>query len=134
MKTSRQTNLSQQIEQLVQAHLTAIRAEAEAALAGAFASVVGVGETATAKRRPSFGTSKRRSRKELNVVAERLLELVVANPGASITALAPKLGLSPRELQRPMGHLKRAGRVRSVGQRHLTRYFPLAYEGNLANG
>jgi hypothetical protein len=38
-----------------------------------------------------------------------------------MAVLGPTLGKTPRELHRPMMVLKRAGRVRSVGQRHQTR-------------
>jgi len=38
--------------------------------------------------------------------------------------IAPTVGATPRELRRPSLLLRRAGRVRSVGQRHATRYFP----------
>jgi hypothetical protein len=38
------------------------------------------------------------------------------------------LGLSAHELDLPMSHLKRAGKVRTAGQRHLARYFPMISE------
>jgi len=40
--------------------------------------------------------------------------------------LAAHVGVAARELNRPAQLLKRAGRVRSVGQRQGTRYFPMA--------
>lgn len=43
-----------------------------------------------------------------------------------MVVLAADIGSSPRQLNRSMTRLKTLGRVRSVGQRHLTRYFPLA--------
>jgi len=131
--SSTHNDLSQQIEQLVQAHLVAVRGEAEAAVARAFASA---GPTSRAKaktKRPETGR-KRRSREELEVLGERLLEVVVQSPGASMVSLAAQLDLSPRELQRPMKLLKSTRRVRSVGQRHLTRYFPLASKPHAASG
>ena len=57
---------------------------------------------------------------------ERLCDAVRANAGETITVIAAHLGETPRALHRPMAHLKRSGRVRSAGQRHLTRYFPMA--------
>jgi hypothetical protein len=42
-----------------------------------------------------------------------------------MTVLAAHMGEKPRALNRPMLHLKRAGQVRSAGERHLTRYFPM---------
>ena len=41
-----------------------------------------------------------------------------------MVAFATELGATVRELHRPMANLKRAGQVRSVGERHRTRYFP----------
>lgn len=38
--------------------------------------------------------------------------------------IGPAVGAPARTLHRPMMLLKRAGRVRSVGTRHATRYFP----------
>jgi hypothetical protein len=42
-----------------------------------------------------------------------------------MTVLAGDLGASARQLNRPMTQLKRLGRIRGIGQRHQTRYFPL---------
>jgi hypothetical protein len=58
-------------------------------------------------------------------LAERLCEAVRANPGETIKVIASQVGEAPRALNRPMLRLKREGRVRSAGQRHLTRYFPM---------
>jgi hypothetical protein len=60
----------------------------------------------------------------LSALGERLHEAVCAHPGETMSVLAPALGKTPRELSRPMMALKRTGRVRSVGQRDRTRYFP----------
>jgi len=49
---------------------------------------------------------------------------VRARPGESMTTLAEEMGMPMSALQRPMAKLRTEGRVRSVGQRHLTRYFP----------
>lgn len=43
-----------------------------------------------------------------------------------MAVLAPRVGATPRELNRPALLLRRTGRVRSVGQRQATRYFPMA--------
>jgi hypothetical protein len=53
-----------------------------------------------------------------------LYAAVCAQPGETMSVLGPALGHSPRELNRPMLALKRSGRVRSVGERHHTRYYP----------
>ena len=46
-----------------------------------------------------------------------------------MSVIAPVVGATARELNRPMLRLKQVGRVRSVGTRHATRYFPMAREG-----
>ncbi len=61
-------------------------------------------------------------------LGERLYETVCAKPGETMAVLAADLGATPRELWRPMSQLKRDGRVRSVGARSFTRYFPMANE------
>jgi len=38
------------------------------------------------------------------------------------------VGSTARELNRPVFLLKGAGRIRSVGTKHATRYFPMARE------
>ena len=60
------------------------------------------------------------------MLSERLYVAIVANPGATMTVLAAQIGASPRELNRSATLLRRAGRVRSAGQRQSTRYFPTA--------
>jgi hypothetical protein len=67
---------------------------------------------------------KRRRSAEVSELGERLYRAVWAHLGEGLAALAGELGASARELHRPMALLKQAGRVRSVGQRHQTRYFP----------
>jgi len=61
-------------------------------------------------------------------MCDRLYQAVCTKPGESKAVLAAAVGVSARELDRPMNHLKKAARVRSVGERHLTRYFPLVGE------
>lgn len=58
-------------------------------------------------------------------LGERLYEAVCAKPGETMSVLAPIVGATPRELQVPATHLKKAGRIRSVGQKQQTRYFPM---------
>jgi DNA-binding Lrp family transcriptional regulator len=58
-------------------------------------------------------------------LAEQLLQAVCVNPGETIAVIAAQVGASARELHRPMSLLKREGRVRSVGARSSTRYFPM---------
>ena len=81
------------------------------------------------KRSPSRGrgprrTGKRRSAEDLSKLCDTLYTLVCAQPGESMTVFSDEIGLSVRDLHRPMSKLKDDGRIRSVGERYMARYFP----------
>lgn len=121
MTTNTIEHLQNQIEELVREHLVMQRSAATAAVERAFAS-------ATAPlnpRAPRRAMSRRRPPTEVAGLAEQLYAAVRANPGEQMVVFARQLGQTPRALNRPMLLLKTAGRVRSAGQRHLTRYFPM---------
>ncbi len=125
--TTSSENLGRDIEKLVRQHIAATHKTAEEALTRAFAS---------AARAPARGPrvakarkeGKRRAPEEVAALGERLYEAVCAKPGEGMVVLAADVGASVRDLHRPMTLLKRASRVRSVGERHRTRYFPMANE------
>jgi len=118
--------LSEQIEQLVREHLEATRRTAAAAVDRAFASAPAAAPRSSAARSPGRSAGRRRGPDEIAALGERLYAAVAAEPGETMAVLAPALGETPRDLHRPMAMLKRAGRVRSVGERHQTRYYPTA--------
>jgi hypothetical protein len=131
--TANPQDLCNRIEHLVEEYISATRAAAQAALNRAFAT----GTTATV--RPSRSTppgptssrsrtGARRAADEIGALSERLYEAVCRTPGEKMEVIAPVVGSTARELNRPMRRLKQAGRVRSVGTRHATRYFPMARE------
>lgn len=66
----------------------------------------------------------RRSPEQISELAERFLEAVQAEPGQTMSALAPKLDLPPMQLQVPVAYLKKAGKLKTAGQRNFKRYFP----------
>jgi len=114
--------LQRQIERLVREYLAAQQRAALAAVERAFAPAA----PARAQARPARPALRRRRRtSELAQLAELLCEAVRACPGVTMAVLAARMGEKPRALNRPMLHLKSAGRVRSAGERHLTRYFPM---------
>ncbi len=119
-------DLGKRIEELVEEHIAASRRAAEEAVERAFATGRRSPPSAKSAQRSTTGaTSGRRAPEEIAAIGERLYQAVCADPGAAMTALAAKVGAAVGELNRPMTRLKRAGRVRSVGERHLTRYFPM---------
>jgi len=122
MSKARIGNLEQQIESLVREHVASLRRTAEVAVDRAFSRAGVAAEGAGAPRK----SGPRRVRAELSSLSERLYTAICAHPGAGMGVLAAALGATPRELNRPATHLRRAGRVRSVGQRQTTRYFPMA--------
>ena len=115
------------IEQAVEAYVARARGSAVEALERGFAT-----RTAQARRPSAASRTKskpraagvRRSSKELAELRGRLAELVRSKPGESMVTFSTELGVSVLALQRPMSQLKSEGQVRTVGQRHLTRYFP----------
>ncbi len=129
--TANSKDLCERIEHLVGEYISATRVAAQAALDRAFATVrqprarQSGPPTAPARRRA--GT--RRAADELEALSERLYEAVCRTPGETMSVIAPVVGATARELNRPMLRLKEVGRVRSVGTRHATRYFPMAREG-----
>lgn len=123
MTTNHTEKLEAEIEDVVRRHLAAYQAAAAAAVERAFASMPPHPAPSGTKRR---ATSRRRPPDEVAALAERLYEAVCAHPGETMAVIAPSVGESARALNRPMTRLKRAGRVRSAGQRHMTRYFPLS--------
>jgi hypothetical protein len=126
MSTAKIGNLEMQIEALVRGHVAELRASAAAAVERAFAVTAASRNKAGRGAAPATRASgQRRPPQEMAAVAERLYAVVCAHPGAAMTTLAAALGTSPRALNRPALLLKRAGRVRTVGQRQGTRYFPM---------
>ena len=118
------TSLADQIEHLVREHMVQTQQEILEALSRAFGSKkpVRTNESATVSRK---GRGVKRDAQELAALEERFYETVCARPGETMTVLAAHLNMSPRTLKQGMVRCKRAGRVRSVGQRQSTKYFPL---------
>ena len=120
--------LASQIQLLVRAYLAEAEQAAEEALAHAF-----LRPTPSSCRPPQAvdmrGSKRRqqgprRSAEALAELANQLAAAIASKPGESMKVFTQEFGVGVRELHRPMTLLKDQGRIRSVGQRHLTRYFP----------
>lgn len=115
------------VERLVREHLAVLEAVASAAVREGFRRATGpmskqsVGPSTVRRRSPS----RRRPRVEVADLEERLYRAVCAHPGETMTVIARAVGATARELNRPAIVLRRDGRVRSVGQRASTRYYPM---------
>lgn len=124
MTTTHVEELGRRIEQVIREHLAASERAAASAMVRAFRT--GSREARSGKVAPEQGDGpRRRPSAEIAALGERLYQAVCAKPGETMAVLAGEVRASARQLNRPMTQLRRLGRVRSVGQRHLTRYFPL---------
>jgi len=81
-------------------------------------------ETVAGKAKASQPVSARNAT-EIASMTERLHAAVRAQPGETMTTLARDMGDTPRALKVAVARLKREGRIRSIGERQFTRYFPL---------
>ncbi len=125
MPTTVLEQLTQQIEQAIREHLYASEQAAADAVVRAFAAARATRARSTPAK-PQTTSSRRRPSSEINSLSENVYRVVCDRPGETMAVLAPVLGLTARELHRPMAQLKRQGKVRAIGERHLTRYFPMA--------
>lgn len=138
-KTMHHGDLAEGIERLVREYISTIRIAAAGAVeraVGANASGKPTPNASAKQRTPSAAPSRqgrRRPSDEIGALSERLYEAVCQAPGETMSVIAPMLGATSRELNRPMLVLKQAGRIRSVGTKHATRYFPMASEAPRAS-
>ena len=122
--TKTNEDLGKQIEALVAEHVAATRRLAREAVERAFGVGGGVkADSVRAVKAP--GGKKRRASADLAALGERFYRTLCARPGETMTVLAAEVGVSARELHRAVARLKQVGRVRTVGERSATRYFPL---------
>ena len=129
--TSTNEDLAKRIEQMIVEHIATTRKAAQIAIERAFASAGAQAKqpTITARVVRTRAPSKRRASADLEALGERFLDAVSRKPGETMTVLAADVSASARELHRTVSRLKQAGRVRAVGERSQTRYFPLAANG-----
>jgi len=134
MTTASILDLQEQIERLVQQHVAAYEVEVRAALRG-LASTGGTGSAP--RRRKAAGSTKgktqaRRTPAEIAALGERFYAAVESQPGETMAVLVRGLGVSSRDLERPVSQLRKAERVRTVGERSRMRYFPMATSATAA--
>jgi hypothetical protein len=125
------------IESLVASYLDEVRQVAQEALQRSLARQAGGGQRvkgAGRRSQPARPDAKRRTASEIDAASEQLCALVRARPGESILTLAEQMGVPASTLQRPMAKLRAENRVRTVGQRHLMRYFPAVTKTAAAKG
>ena len=124
-------DLAKQIEDLVRQHVDVLRASAAAAVARALgaAAVSARASTPTQPARAVKARKKaapRRAPEELVALGERFHAVLWQRPGETMTTLAPHVGVAPRVLQVAVARLRRDGRVRVIGKKQHTPYYPMA--------
>jgi DNA gyrase/topoisomerase IV subunit B len=112
------------VEQLVREHLAACEAAASVAVRAAFERASQPASKPSPKK-STRALARRRSPEELTALQERLYEAVRRHPGETMAVIGPVVGATAQELERPVIRLRQQGRVRSVGRRQATRYFPM---------
>ena len=122
-------NIDSQLNDIIESAVEQMKAVCHAALvAGAdrgFGANVARRGSTTSPRAGSRAMAPRRTPEQITELAERFLEVVHAEPGQTMSALAPKLDLPPMQLQVPIAYLKKAGKLKTAGQRNFRRYFPV---------
>ena len=120
---SLEQKIERAVEQIVREHLAACEAAAEAAVRAAFERAAT--PVKPQRNKPTRAPAPRRSPEEIAALGERFYEVVCQQPGETMAVLAKTLGTTPRALYRPAMTLRKQGRIRAVGQRQRTRYFPM---------
>ena len=125
------TVLEASVEALIQQQLAAYEAQLREALARTLAQAR-PGSPGRKEPKPKAvparraSSTQRRSANEIDAFSARLFEAVESAPGETMAVLAPRLGVSAKELERPAARLKKAGQIRTVGERSRMRYYPMA--------
>lgn len=121
--------LSDKIEKMVAEHVAAVRVAAQAAVARAFAVTAPREAPVVAKRGRAAEVRQSRPRRpaaELAALGEQFYRAVCEKPGETMLILSSQVGVPARDLYRAVAELRRADRVRVVGERGHMRYFPMA--------
>jgi hypothetical protein len=118
------------VARLVREHLSAVETASTAAVREGFRRGTQSRRSRSAtgrdgERARGGGASQRRSREVVAKLEEQLYQAICAQPGETMRVFARAVGSTPRALNRPATLLRLSGRVRSVGQRQYTRYFPM---------
>jgi len=128
--TSLEQQLHQELEAVVQKFLLACRAQINAtvdrALGAASHASASPRKTTVRKQMDPSKRSKRRTASELVALSDQLYKAIAASPGQSMAVLSEQVGVSPLQLQPAVARLRADSRIRTVGARQQTRYFPLA--------
>lgn len=125
-----QALIEERIDSMMNDVMVALRAAAIAALSealGGRGTVNGADSQQPRKsaRRRSSNVKPSRSKEEIAELGDCLYRQIDAAPGQSMSFYAKELGVTSPQLAVPARRLKKTARVRTVGQRNETKYFPM---------
>ena len=124
-----QAQIEERINEMVGDVLVLIRQAANDAINNTLSGTAATGGVkAAGQKRAKRRVSKpqpRRSPEELSALCERLYQKVDEQPGKGMAVYAEELGIAARDLGVVMQRLRKAGRVRTLGERDRTRYYPM---------
>jgi hypothetical protein len=123
--TTRELGLA--IGALVGSYMDGLRDAAQRAVKNALGRSEKGGRRTDGRRRVEASSTMRASRRTAAQLAETcdtISDAIRAQPGIARVGLAERMGVDATTLSRPIALLKSTGRVRSVGQRRLARYYP----------
>ena len=121
--TSRKS-LEEKVEELIRAEMNSIRVSVAAAVERGLSATAGSRRPSPQRRARPKVQNKRRTAEEVAELETRLMEVVTTTPGETMATLVAETGATARELRVPVVRLKKAGRLRLVGQRQYAKYFP----------
>lgn len=125
-----QALIEERIDGLVRDVMVMVRASATEAMGDAMRARNG-GKTSPRTQPPAKSARRtqapkpRRTAEQLAEMAERLDRQIDATPGETMSVYAEQLGVTAMDMTVPARRLKKAGRIRKVGERSETRYFPM---------
>ena len=123
---SLERRIEKAVEQVVREYLSECEALATSAVTRAFEKA-----SARPSPKPQAGAAKKQKRatprswRDIEAQAEKLHAVICAHPGETMSVLAPAAGATAPQLRLAAARLRSAGRVRSIGERGSTRYFPM---------
>jgi hypothetical protein len=127
--------LCRSIEHLVHQHLQACQREVAAVVERTFRTAAVTAMEPKSKAKPAKSrreSGARRAPAQIHELGERFYALLCTNPGCTISVYCTELGVTSKELHRPVAMLKRAKLVRSIGERRAAKYFPLPLSSSKA--
>jgi hypothetical protein len=123
-----QAQIENRIDVMVGEVLVLVRQAAHDAINNALSGTTELGKSTTEpKRRKSrvMTLQQRRTPEQLAELAEQLYQQVDKQPGQGMAVYAEALSIPAKDLGVVMRRLRKAGRVRTLGDRDRTRYFPM---------